>query len=169
MRRLVWRLAASSFFSQTTGVVFSQTSGVGWTLRLKRRRREIWKPGASAKRVAPGYQDTRDRGLKGRNTYQLFRPFRARIRWLSLPGATRSALAPGCHIPRRWRFELAPLALRREIENVETTEFFIYPDRAVIIYGSSADGRARVKIAGTLARDVQNGRARKERDLRSER
>src|ERR1051325_6138188 len=46
----------------------------------------------------------------------LFRPFRARLIFLPIaPGATRYALAPGYHIPRRWRcgrqHHAAPLAL----------------------------------------------------------
>ena len=43
-------------------------------------------------------------GLKGRNIHRLLRPFRAGPRLgCRLPGATRFALAPGFHIPRRWR------------------------------------------------------------------
>src|SRR6185295_16132381 len=42
--------------------------------------------------------------LKGRNIHRLLRPFRAGPRLgCRLPGATRFALAPGFHIPRRWR------------------------------------------------------------------
>jgi len=41
---------------------------------------------------------------KGRNTPQIFRPFRPKQRILNKPGATRFALAPGFHISRLWRW-----------------------------------------------------------------
>jgi len=43
----------------------------------------------------------KDRGLKGRNNIPPFQGCRAFF--ISDPGATRFALAPGCYIPRRWR------------------------------------------------------------------
>jgi hypothetical protein len=43
-------------------------------------------------------------GLKGRNISHRITPFQGwRCFLILLPGATRFALAPGFHIPRRWR------------------------------------------------------------------
>ena len=60
-----------------------------------RGKREARRPWSSKK--------PRDQGLKGRNTYRQLRPFRAGCVICLIPGATRFALAPGFHIPRRWR------------------------------------------------------------------
>jgi hypothetical protein len=62
---------------------------------------------AQGKREArrPGLPRAREeQGLKGRNNADQLRPFRAGIVLkICYPGATRFALAPGYHIPRRWR------------------------------------------------------------------
>ena len=59
-------------------------------------------------------------GLKGRNERRRITRFQRYTHiWILLPGATRFALAPGYHIPRRWRCVMsnshcvreAPLAL----------------------------------------------------------
>ena len=63
---------------------------------------------SEAEHVAPGARPPiKGRGLKGRNIippFQGWTPF-----FIPLPGATRFALAPGCHISRRWRS--SPLAI----------------------------------------------------------
>jgi len=63
-----------------------------------------------AKRVAPGEKGIMKRALKVRNIdVNLFRSFRARsLDFLSQGRCASlcSALAPGYHIPRRWRFAL---------------------------------------------------------------
>jgi len=43
------------------------------------------------------------RALKGRNLFGYFGLSGLDIVWSVVPGATRCALAPGFHIPRRWR------------------------------------------------------------------
>ena len=55
------------------------------------------------KRVAPGCDTVFEMRPEGPQYHKQLRPFRARMFGLFLPGATRFALAPGYHIPRRWR------------------------------------------------------------------
>jgi hypothetical protein len=69
----------------------------------ERQRREIGKPGASAKRVAPGNKIKFVLALKERNS-RVFRLSGLCVSYYLEPGATRFALAPG--------FYMSPLALR---------------------------------------------------------
>jgi len=62
---------------------------------------------SEAERVAPGYRNRLKRALKVRNSIAyLFRSFRASGSFTFYQGRRaplRFALAPGFHIPRRWR------------------------------------------------------------------
>lgn len=68
---------------------------------------------------------------------------------------------------------LVVLVVWMELENGQTAKFSTYPNRAAVIRGSngqswSAYGRVWIQIARTLARDVQDGWPRKERNIRRE-
>jgi len=80
--------------------------------RTQRQRREIWQPGASAKRVAPGYlasiKDSTESAKYHRDYYALSE-LQGRLR--VDPGATRLAPLGACP----WLSYFAPLALHRLI------------------------------------------------------
>ncbi|HSE18800.1 MAG TPA: hypothetical protein VLB46_17210 [Pyrinomonadaceae bacterium] len=83
-------------FENASGAEYESANGAEYDSQGQAR--------SEAERVAPGYAKTTRSRPEGPKYTEAITPFQGwNVCLVFLPGATRFALAPGFHIPRRWR------------------------------------------------------------------